>query len=268
MNSWNLAELAQECLLHLSRNSLAALGRSASSPWMFCLEIGFCAGIVLGAMLRKNTQLADGHSGHRDIASTSISLSAGVDGSQGCGCRPDRTWSPIEATFGVKPAIQLRPLWKPGQGGALCPLQTSTECVFRGQRFKCVEAVVDSSAEETVALRGIFPGPTRESAMSRAGASDRTASGAAIPNLGEQDVRLSPMRSTSVTCPSSKLTSSGPWLRCQLWLRLVMRLSSTTTEGKSRTKPRARSRALNGGTYILRMWVPADAASFQRQGAR
>ena len=138
-----------------------------------------------------------------DIPVVEIShLGAGVVGTEGCGCRPDqgcakmprkrrnkRKWSPIKATFGVKPAIQLRPLWKPGQGGALCPLQKSPECVFRVQRYQCVEAVVDSGAEETVAPRGIFPGPSRESAMRRAGASCRTASGPAIPDLGEQDVR-------------------------------------------------------------------------------
>ena len=48
--------------------------------------------------------------------------------------------------------------------------------------------------------------------MSRAAANHPTASGAAILNMGEQDVR------------------------CQLWRRLVMLFSLTNMEGKSRTK--------------------------------
>ena len=62
--------------------------------------------------------------------------------------------------------------------------------MVRGQRYECVEAVVDSGAEETVAPRGAFPGQARASAMSKAGAWYRTASGTPVANLGEQDVKL------------------------------------------------------------------------------
>ena len=83
-----------------------------------------------------------------------------------------------ERTFGV-----LLPLWKPSQGTSLCPLKRAAESMVGGRRCKCMEAVVDSGAEETVALCGAFPGRARTSAMSRAGACYRTASGAPIPNV-------------------------------------------------------------------------------------
>ena len=226
VNSWNLAELATEQASGPASHpgvSPSPQPQQSGSPWAF--------GVKSLDVLSRNRVLCknrfgtlaeeedecDAEEEHAtgliDIPVIERSppppfLRAGNDGTQRCGCRLDqgcakmprkrrskRNWSPIEATFGVKPAIQLRPLWKPGQGGALCPLQKSTECVFRGQRFKCVEAVVDSGAKETVVLRGIFPGPTRESAMSRAGASN--------PTLENKMSSLSPIRGTSVRCLSS-----------------------------------------------------------------
>ena len=90
-----------------------------------------------------------------------------------------------ERTSGV-----LLPLWKPSQGTSLCPLKRAAESMVGGRRYKCIEAVVDSGAEETVAPRGAFPGRARTSAMSRAGACYRTISGAPIPNVGELDVQF------------------------------------------------------------------------------
>ena len=90
-----------------------------------------------------------------------------------------------ERTFGV-----LLPLWKPSQGTSLCPLKRAAESMVGGRRYKCIEAVVDSGAEETVAPHGAFPGRARTSAMSRAEACYRTASGAPIPNVGELDVQF------------------------------------------------------------------------------
>ena len=72
-----------------------------------------------------------------------------------------------ERTFGV-----LQPLWMPSQVTSLCPLKRAAESMVGGRRFQCIEAVVDSGAEETVAPRGAFPGRARTSAMSRAGELD------------------------------------------------------------------------------------------------
>ena len=51
-------------------------------------------------------------------------------------------------------------------------------------------AVVYISVAETVAPRGCFPGAASPSAMRRAGAFYRTASGAPVPNLGELGVQF------------------------------------------------------------------------------
>ena len=53
-----------------------------------------------------------------------------------------------------------------------------------GRRYLCVEAVVDSGAEETVAPVGLFPGTARSSPMSRAGRFYRAANGGRIPEPG------------------------------------------------------------------------------------
>ena len=166
MNSWNLAELAAEQASGPASHpgvSPSPQPQQSGSPWAFgvkSLDVLSRNRVLCKnrfGTLAEDEDVCDAEeeyaAGLMDILVIEISppppfLNAGVDGTQGCGCRPDqgcakmprkrrrkRTWSPIEATFGVKPAIQLRPLWKPGQGGALCPLQKSTECVFRSQRF-------------------------------------------------------------------------------------------------------------------------------------
>jgi hypothetical protein len=55
-------------------------------------------------------------------------------------------------------------------------------------KYRIVEAVVDSGAEESVAPPGCFPGKVTPSKMSKAGGKYRAANGARIPNLGQQKV--------------------------------------------------------------------------------
>ena len=97
---------------------------------------------------------------------------ASVDGTQGCACRPDqgcakmprkrrskRNWSPLEFSqqFSFDPCGNLA----------------------KEELFVHCRRVQSAS----------FVAHLERTAMSRVGASYRTASGAAIPNLGQQDVR-------------------------------------------------------------------------------
>ena len=130
--------------------------------------------------------------------------------------------------------------------------------------------MVDSGAEETVAPRGIFPGPTRESAMSRAGASYRTASGAVIPNLGEQDVRFITIEVYVGEMPFQLADIERPLVAVSALAKAGNAVELNHDGGKitHQATGKVTSTERRGGTYILRMWVQADAASFQRQGAR
>ena len=165
----------------------------------------------------------------------------------------------------------LCPLWKPSQGSTLCPLRRAAETSVGGRKYKCVEAVVDSGAEETVAPRGVFPGQARASAMSRAGACYRTASGAPIPNLGELDVSFYtnegyeaeiPFQLADIERPLiavSALTQAGNVVELHEKGGTIAHHSGKVTYLERR-----------GGTYVLRMWVPVEAAptTFHRQGAQ
>ena len=165
----------------------------------------------------------------------------------------------------------LQPLWKPSQGGALCPLQRPVESVVGGRQYKCIEAVVDSGAEETVAPRGAFPGPARPSAMSRAGACYRTASGVPVPNLGELDVQFFTNEGFAAEIPFQLADIERPLIAVSALAKAgnVVELHAkggriTHHTGKVTNLER------RGGTYVLRMWVPAEEAAtpFHRQGAR
>ena len=166
----------------------------------------------------------------------------------------------------------LRPLWKPSQGGALCPLQRSPECVVRGQRYRCVEAVVDSGAEETVAPRGAFPGQTRASAMSKAGACYRTASGAPVANLGEPDVKFLTNEGYVGEIPFQLADIERPLIAVSSLAKAGNAVELTQDGGSITHQATGRVTGIErrGGTYALRMWVPADSTSspFTRQGTR
>ena len=149
----------------------------------------------------------------------------------------------------------------------MCPFQRPPECEVRGNKYWCIKAVIDSGAEETVAPRGVFPGQSRESAMSRAGACYRTASGAPVPNLGELDVQFLtnegyvgaiPFQLADIERPLiavSALAKAGNIVELYENGGRIVHHSGKTTNLERR-----------GGTYILRMWVADEA--FPRQGAR
>ena len=155
----------------------------------------------------------------------------------------------------------LRPLWKPGQGGgALCPLQREPECVVQGRRLKCIEAVVDSGAEETVAPRGWFPSKPRTSAMSRAGACYRTASGAPVPNLGEQDVQFLTNEGYSAEIPFQLADIERPLIAVSALAKAGNTVELTEDGGTITHRATGKVTGIQrrGGTYVLRMWVPVD----------
>ena len=165
----------------------------------------------------------------------------------------------------------LCPLWKPSQGSALCPLQRAAETSVDGRKYKCVEAVVDSGAEETVAPRGIFPGQVRESAMSRAGACYRTASGAPIRNLGELDVQFLTVEGHAAEIPFQLANIERPLIAVSA-LAQAGNVVELRKEGGRITHHSGKVTRLErrGGTYILPMWVPVEAESalFHRQGTQ
>ena len=174
------------------------------------------------------------------------------------------------------PALQshgpaLRPLWKPGQGSALCPLGRAAESVVGGRRYKCVEAVVDSGAEETVAPREMFRGPPRASAMSRAGACYRTASGATLPNLGELDVQFFTHEGHAAEILFQLADIERPLIAVSSLAKAGNVVELREDGGNiSHHSGKVTELERRGGTYVLRMWVPADepVAPFHRQGTR
>ena len=165
------------------------------------------------------------------------------------------------------PATSLQPLWKTSHGGALCPLQRPAECEVRGTRYRCIEAVVDSGAEETVAPRGLFPGEARESAMSRAGGCYRTASGAPVPNLGEQDVKFLTNEGHASEIPFQLANIERPLIAVSALTKAGNTVELYETGGRIiHRSGKMTSIERRGGTYILRMWVAEGG--FPRQGAR
>ena len=186
--------------------------------------------------------------------------------------RNRRRWVAVDAVA-ASANFALRPLWKPSQGGALCPLQRTPECVVRGQRYRCIEAVVDSGAEETVAPRGAFPGQHRASAMSRAGACYRTASGAPVPNLGEQDVQFLTNEGYAGEIPFQLADIERPLIAVSSLAKAgnVVELNQDGGTITNQATGKVTGIERRGGTYVLRMWVPTaqcPSTPFQRQGAR
>ena len=172
-------------------------------------------------------------------------------------------------------ASALQPLWRPGQGGALCPLQRTPACTVQGRRYRCVEAVIDSGAEETVAPRGVFPGTPRASLMSKAGACYRTASGAPIPNLGEQDVCFLTKEGFAGEIPFQLADIERPLIAVSALAKAGNMIELGEGGGKiiHRNTGKVTDVERRGGTYILRMWVAVDGqpradGPFPRQGAR
>ena len=128
----------------------------------------------------------------------------------------------------------------------------------------CIEAVCDSGAEETVAPRGACPGRARTSAMSRAGACDRTASGAPIPNLGELDVQFLTSVGYPAEIPFQLVDIERPLIAVS-----ALAKDEFNEKGGKITHHSGKVTGLErrGDTYILRKCVPIEECHllFNRQ---
>jgi uncharacterized protein YbjT (DUF2867 family) len=136
-------------------------------------------------------------------------------------------------------------------------------------KYKLVEAVIDSGAEESVAPPGMFPGTVRPSAMSKSGGKYRAANGAWIPNLGQQRVPF--VNDAGDKC--------GTVFQVAEVERPVLSASQLAASGNSVVIGRSGGKIVNdksgkvmklvkrGGVYVLRMWIPLEIApGFPGQG--
>jgi hypothetical protein len=129
-------------------------------------------------------------------------------------------------------------------------------------RYRVIEAVVDSGAEESVAPPGCFPGTVVPSRMSKAGGKYRAANGARIPNLGQ--VKVPFMNEDGAKCgivfqvaeverpliSATQLAASG---------------NAVIIDGKGAKIVNMKTKKVmnlvkRGGVYVLRMRVRADPA--------
>ena len=148
--------------------------------------------------------------------------------------------------------------------------------------WKVVTAVVDSGAEETVALPGLLPGRVDISPMQRAGGRYRAANGARIPDLGQQ---LSSFRTPEGHGCSLRFQLAGverPLISVSQLARTGHRVEFGANDGRIvHTESGRRIRLQRaGGVYLLRMLVrdsrstvaspastrdsPSSAAGFSR----
>jgi hypothetical protein len=136
-------------------------------------------------------------------------------------------------------------------------------------RFRLVEAVIDSGAEESVAPPGMFDAEVKSSAMSRAGGKYRAANGARIPNLGQQ----------RVTFTNDDGDRCGTVFQVAAVERPLISASQLAASGNAVTIDKSGGRITNertgrsmklvrrGGVFVLRMWVPANPSpGFAGQG--
>ena len=136
-------------------------------------------------------------------------------------------------------------------------------------KYRVIEAVIDSGAEESVAPPGLFPGAVQPSRMSKAGGKYRAANGARIPNLGQQSVRFCNdagdrcgivFQVAEVERPlvsATQLAASGNSV-------VIDRNGAKIVNDKTGKIMRLERR---GGVYVLRMRVKADSApGFPGQG--
>ena len=169
-----------------------------------------------------------------------------------------------EATFGLWPG--LRPLWTPGQGGA--PYVHCRRFLRASFVASAFSVLMVWGAEESVAPRSSFLGPHLESAMRGAGASYRTASRAAISNLGEPDVRFITNEGDVGEMPFQLADIERPFVAVSALAKAgnAVDLNHDGWKITHQTTGKVTSSERRSGTCILRMWVPAD--SFNGRGQR
>jgi hypothetical protein len=118
-------------------------------------------------------------------------------------------------------------------------------------KYRLIEAVIDSGAEESMAPPCLFAAEVKPSPMSRAGGKYRAANGARIPNLGQVAEVERPLLS------ASQLAASGNTVI------IDKNGGRITNEGTGKSM----ALACRGGVYVLRMWVAAKPApGFAGQG--
>jgi hypothetical protein len=138
----------------------------------------------------------------------------------------------------------------------------------KGSRYRLVEAVVDSGAEESVAPPKLFPGEVKPSPMSRAGGKYRAANGARIPNLGQQKVLFK--NDEGQQCGTSFQIADVE--------RPLISASQLAASGNSVVIDKKGGKIVNektgkimqlqkrGGVYVLRMWIASETPGFPGQG--
>lgn len=201
-----------------------------------------------------------------------------------CGPRRRRR---ARVLFGMSPPVPaLAPLWRESGGGgdhecdrwhAVGPRLCAVRAGADGRSYRCIEAVLDSGAEETVAPVGLFPGQSRPSAMSLAGQKYRAANGSRIPNRGEQEVRFETEEGVRAVIPFQLADVERPLLAVSSLTAAGNTVILGDRGGVIRRSDGQETRVLRrGGTYVLRMWVPmpdgrpgeAMPAPFRWQGRR
>ena len=137
--------------------------------------------------------------------------------------------------------------------------------------WRVASAVLDSGAEESVAPKGWFPVPVRETSRSRAGVTYRAANGTRIPNLGQQDVTF---RNGQEACTLSFQVApvSRPLIPVSQLLRTGNRVNFSPDQCYIEHVASGRRMPLRkaGGVYVLDMQVRDPAVGsepvFSRHG--
>ena len=96
--------------------------------------------------------------------------------------------------------------------------------------------------------------------MSRAGACHRAASGAPVPNLGEQDVKFLTNEGYSAEIPFQLADIERPLIAVSALAKAGNTVELTEDGGTITHRATGKVTGIQrrGGTYVLRMWVPAD----------
>jgi hypothetical protein len=129
-------------------------------------------------------------------------------------------------------------------------------------KYKIVEAVVDSGAEESVAPPGCFPGVTTPSQMSKAGWKYRAANAARIPNLGQLRV---PFRNEDGGDCGIVFRIGEAERPLMPAMQLAARGNAVIIDSKGARIMNLKTKkvvhlAKRGGVYVLRMRVKANPA--------
>jgi hypothetical protein len=136
-------------------------------------------------------------------------------------------------------------------------------------KYRIVEAVVDSGAEESVAPPGCFPGEVTPSKMSKAGGKYRAANGARIPNLGQQKVPFLNEAGSKCGIVFQVAEVERPLISATQLAAAGNSIVINGSGGKIVNDKSGKIMKLvrRGGVLVLRMRIPTDGGSgFPGQG--